>query len=390
MTRREGRWGQLVLGGLAVLALLAACTKGGSVAAPSAGSSPGAPPSAQTSSAATGLLFGSLPAGCDGVAAPPTSSVISFAAAGRIWSFSPDPPGELHCLFTQGNPGLFSWGPRGDRVVLAGLQVRGVGSAAARPAGSFQPSYFSWSRPSGTTVVFTDQARHNLFRADIGVATTSDITPVPGVTYGDIAYHPSGLAIGFEATDSSGSAIWMSTNTGKNPQLLVRAPSGTTFAHIVFAHDGVSLYYSIDRADGTHTLARYDLPTGKVSDGLWKGSAPIADIVELAGVPGLALTLGATCTDRQAVYSDLEGGPGTPLGAGLTGPVSVVGRVDRDRFVVATGGCGGAPQDLSMAYRSGGPPSALLVRSVDVAAMRQPEPTPAPPLPQNLPRSGFA
>ena len=32
----------------------------------------------------------------------------------------------------------------------------------------------------------------------------------------------------------------------------------------------------------------------------------------------------------------------------------------------------------------------LLVRSVDAAALRLPEPTPPPPLPANLPSSGFA
>jgi len=34
-------------------------------------------------------------------------------------------------------------------------------------------------------------------KADLGGAGTRDITPLPDVTYGDVAYHPSGLAIGF-------------------------------------------------------------------------------------------------------------------------------------------------------------------------------------------------
>ena len=35
-------------------------------------------------------------------------------------------------------------------------------------------------------------------------------------------------------------------------------------------------------------------------------------------------------------------------------------------------------------------PPVLLVRSVDTATLRQPEPTPPPPLPTNLPRSAVA
>ena len=314
---------------------------------------------------------------------------MSFAAGGRVWAFSPDDPANLHCLFTQADAGAFSWGPRGDRVILAGLQVKGVGSSAARPPGNFHPTYFTWSRPSGTTIWFTAGSDTSVFRADIGGASAMEITPLPNVTYGDMAYHPSGLAVGFVSTDARGTGLWMSTNTGANPLLLVAAPPGTTFGHIVFAHDGKGLYYSVDRADGTHGLARVDLPTDTPTQNLWTGGAPIAgDIVELAGVPGLGLTIGATCAQHEAVFSALDGTAGKPLTSGLSGPTSVVGRLDADRFIVAAGGCGG-PQDLYLAHVSGQAPQ-LLVKAVDNAGMRLPEPVPAPPLPQNLPRSGFA
>ena len=167
------------------------------------------------------------------------------------------------------------------------------------------------------------------------------------------------------------------------------SPGGTTFGHIVFAHDGKGLYYSVDKADGTHSLAREDLTTDTPTQNLWTGDAPIdGDIFELAGVPGLGLTVGTTCAQHKAVFSALDGTAGTPLGSGLPGPTSVIGRLDADRFIVAAGGCGG-PQDLYLAHASGQAPR-LLVRAVDNAGMRLPEPVPAPPLPQNLPRSGFA
>jgi hypothetical protein len=303
---------------------------------------------------------------------------------------SPDDGATLHCLFPTADAGLFSFGPLGDRVALPGFEVRGVGSSASRPKADLHPVYYSWSRPTGTTLVFTDGARHRLARADLGQTTTKDITPLPDVTYGDVAYHPSGLAIGFAVTTPAGAEIWMSTNQGQNPERLVSAPAGTTFGHLVFAHDGTDLYYSVDRKDGSHALARYNLPSGGVAPTLWTGGAPADDIVELGGVPGVALTVGAGCAGHRAVFSTLDGSAGQPLSAGVDGPTSIVGRLDQDRFVVATGGCGG-PSDLYVVHATAaGPRPLLLARAVDAAALRQPEPTPPPPLPTNLPRSEVA
>ncbi|HEV7536982.1 MAG TPA: hypothetical protein VGP90_15175, partial [Acidimicrobiia bacterium] len=197
-------------------------------------------------------------------------------------------------------------------------------------------------------------------------------------------------AIGFAVTTPAGAEIWMSTNQGQNPERLVSAPAGTTFGHLVFAHDGTDLYYSVDRKDGSHGLARYNLPSGGVTPTLWTGAAPVDDIVELGGVPGVALTVGAGCAAHRAVFSTLDGSAGRPLPAGVDGPTSIVGRLDQDRFVVAAGGCGG-PSDLYVVHATAaGPPPRLLARAVDAATLRRPEPTPPPPLPTNLPRSEVA
>lgn len=330
----------------------------------------------------------SLPEGCDG-AAPATGAVVSFVAGGRSWAVSPDDPATLRCLFPTPDAGLFSFGPLGDRVALSGLEVRGVGAKVSRPKSALRPVYYSWSRPSGTTLVFTDGARKRLARADLGQSGARDITPVPDVTYGDVAYHPSGLAIGFAVTSPEGPAIWMSTNQGLNAERLVNAP-GTTFAHLVFAHDGKELYYSIDRNDGTHTLARYNLAEGGVAPELWKGDGPVANIVELGGAPGVALTVGTPCANRRAVFSTLDGSAGQPLSTGIDGPTSIVGRLDADRFVVAAGGCDSPSGLYVVRPAAGGSSPTLLVAGVDAATLRQPEPTPPPPLPTNLPKSDVA
>jgi hypothetical protein len=249
-----------------------------------------------------------------------------------------------------------------------------VGSSVSRPKSALRPVYYSWSRPSGTTLVFTDGTRKRLARADLGQAGSRDITPVQDVTYGDVAYHPSGLAIGFAVTTPGGADLYLSTNQGRDAKLLVNAPAGTTFGHLVFGHDGEGLFYSVDRKDGSHTLALFRLSAGGSSPAVWTGDAPVANIVELGGVPGVALTVGASCTAHRAVFSSLDGSAGQPLSAGVEGPTSIVGRLDTDRFIVATGGCDG-PSDLYIVRAgTGGPP----------------EPTPPPPLPTNLPKSDFA
>jgi hypothetical protein len=329
--------------------------------------------------------------GCDG-AAPAAGAVVAFVAGGRSWAVSPDDPATLHCLFPTADAGLFSFGPLGDRVALTGLEVRGVGSKVSRPKSALKPVYYTWSRPTGTTLVFTDGARKRVARADVGQAGARDITPVQGagVAYGDMAYHPSGLAIGFVVTDSalSSNQLYLSTNQGEDARLLVDAPAGTTFGHLVFAHDGKELYYSIDRKDGSHSLAAYGLAEGGVEP-VWSGDAPIGNIVELGGVPGVALTVGTPCANRRAVFSMLDGSAGQPLSTGIDGPTSIVGRLDADRFVVAAGGCNG-PSDLYIVRAAAGAPPTLLVQGVDTATLRQPEPTPPPPLPANLPKSEFA
>jgi hypothetical protein len=378
------------LRGLVVLLLLLASCTGKESGRPTA-ASPRPTGSATVSPSATGpggALVSELPTGCAGSTPAPTA-VVTFVTGGRVWAVSPDDAGSLTCLFElgQSGAGLFSWGPRGDRVVLSGLQVRGVGAAADRPSTDVRVSYYSWSRPTGTTVIHTSSARDGLFRADLGTSGRREITPVPAKKYGDMAYHPSGVAIGFAVSDSSGSEIWMATNQGKNPQRLVQAPPGTTFPRLVFAHDGRGLYYSVDTNDGPHAVVRYEVETGEAVS-LWTGDASVREIVELGGVPGLALTLGSKCEERRAVFTAHDGSPDRALDPAVPGPVSVLGRLDADRFVVAAGGCGKA-QDLYTVHLSGKPPT-LLVRSVDTAALRVPEPTPAPPLPANLPNAGFA
>lgn len=344
---------------------------------------------APPTSAPTGPSIASLPQGC-AVGTPASNAVVTFVADGRAWAVAPDDPATLTCLFETADAGQFSWGPQGDRVLLSGLEVRGVGADVSRPITSVRTAYFSWSRPTGTTVVFSDPQQRSISRADMGSSGTRDITPLPDMTFGDMAYHPSGLAIGFVAEAADGTqSIWMSTNTGTDPQVLVQASGPeSSFEHIVFAHDGLGLFYTLDRTDGTHAVERYDLTTGDVEE-VASFAAPVHEVFDTPGLP-LSYTVGAACADRSA-ETQVAGGSGSPLRpivVDAPGPASIIGRLDQDHFVVEVGGCD-APGDLYVANAATGG-AELLVRSVEAAAMRTPEPTPAPALPQRLPRSGFA
>lgn len=374
---------------LLVVVVLAACSGGTPVAAPDSTTSTTTLLPPPTTSASSGPLIASLPEGC-AAATPGPEAVVTFVAGGRAWAVAPYDPSTLTCLFDVGDAGLFSWGPQGDRVVLAGLEVRGVGIDVSRPAAALKPSYFSWSRPTGTTVVFSDQRQRTIARADLGGAGTNDITPLGDKTFGDIAYHPSGLAIGFVAKDEDGTpSIWMSTNQGEDAQVLVQAAGPeTSFEHVAFSHDGRGLYYTLDRTDGTHAVERFDLPSGRV-DEMASFDAPVREVFDTRGLP-LAFTVGASCPERRTLVhaSEVVGSPLQPVVLGAAGPVSIVGRLDRIHFVLAVGGCDG-PSDLYVVDAASGD-AELLVRAVDAAAMRTPEPTPPPSLPERLPQSGFA
>src|SRR5918999_1119768 len=105
-------WARLLLAALAVLTV--ACSERGATL-------PNTPATTAGTTAA-----GPLPDGCTGDAPSPTNAPVAFAADGRAWATTTDGR-RVWCLFEVRDPGPFLWGPRGDRVVLDGLEVRGVG-----------------------------------------------------------------------------------------------------------------------------------------------------------------------------------------------------------------------------------------------------------------------
>jgi hypothetical protein len=385
---------------LALAVVAGACGGGGNQATPTSSSTSSPIPTASTSPSpsvsALGALITSLPAGCDG-AAPSAGATIAFVAEGRAWAVAPN-GSELTCLFKVADPGPFAWGPRADRVVVGGLEVRGVGVDVSRPAGSVDPPEVSWGRPEGLALVFIDPDGKRLEKARVGSTTFQDVTPAEeeghfpshaDLAFQEVVYHPSGGAFGFVMTDFEGSAVWVSTNTGQTPTRLIWSEEGTVFGPIAFAPDGSGLYYGAHLANGTTMISREELGQTHVTTGLWLGKQDVLRMVPGPDGAAMALDTGTGCADRVATLSHLDSTAGSSLLPAATGPTSVVGWLDASTVLVAEGGCSG-PLKMWIAPIATGATPTLVADGVDRAAVRIPEPLPPPPIPDFTVDEGVA
>ncbi|HJP65967.1 MAG TPA: hypothetical protein VKA30_06665 [Actinomycetota bacterium] len=378
---------RLVPGSLA-LVLLVACTGSSSPSNPPTATPLPASPSG--SAAGPAPLVAALPSTCD-EAVPASAATVTFTASGRAWAVGPDGTG-LTCLFEVTDPGAFAWGPKADRVALGGLAVHGVGSGASRPAIGVVPEFLSWGRPTGKAVAFANGAK--LEKAIVGSADVEDITPLEDVTYRDVVYHPSGLAIAFVVNGPEGSAIWLSSNTGEDPKRLVWSKSGTVFSSLAFNADGRYLFYGARAANGTRLLAELLLAEGRAHEGLWRGDRDVMAVLprpafeeDVPDLGSVLLNVGAGCADERALFTTLDGGEGTPILPDENAPTAALGWTGPSTVLVGVGGCG--TRDLWTVSAIDGTPT-LLVRGVDTAAVRVPDGTPPPPLPELGVKSDFA
>jgi hypothetical protein len=256
----------------------------------------------------------------------------------------------------------------------------------------------------GKAIVFSQAAQ--LEKAAIGSGQVEDISPFPATAYRDVAYHPSGLAIGFVVLDAKnqdgegqpGYSIWMSSNTGADAHRLVWSKTGTEFGPIAFDDGGDQLFYVAHQPTGKWFTARLLLKEGKVSEGQWIGDRQVLNLTlapSSSSTPltdalpsGAALDLGTGCSDRQAVFSALDGSKGTALLPDATAPTSAVGWLDSSKVLVAEGGCDD-PFDLWVADAAGAAP-VLLASQVDLGSVRTIASGEPPPLPDLGIKTDFA
>lgn len=366
---------------LSMLLLISACT---STVDEGIEEAPRTPLAAPEPSPGTTLASGAvLPTGCDR-GAPDPRQVVSFVADGRAWAVDVD-GARLTCLFKVRDAGPFAWGPQGDRVLLADLQVRGVEPEAPNLPTRAGPSpiAFDWGHPIGLAVVYASHVHGTPQKRFMGDGHVEDLDSLPTGSYLDVAYHPSGLALAFVIDRDGEQSIWLSTNEGLDPVRLVFSKGGTRFTSIAFTPDGEGLVWVAQHAGGypqLHTMALDDR-TG-FTDG-WRGkSGEAASNLQLAPAGDLvALDVGAGCEDRSAT---IVIGPrvARPAVAGAKEPTTSIGWLDRSTLLVGVGGCD-EPLDLVAvdAARNQTP----LVFGADVAATRMmtfsaPDSVPAPPV----------
>ena len=368
--------------GLAVsFAALAACTSStGTTGGPTQSASPGSPTGTPTVRAL--LASGQpLPGGCADRHSEPTQTV-AFVADGRAWALDPSSK-ALTCLFEVSDPGPFTWGPLGDRVLLGGLHLEAIGGQTLQAPLDVQPGPSAWGHPMGTAVAFVSGDGMELDKRYLDQKGIVDISPLHGVSYLSVTYHPSGLALAFVAEREGRQSIWLSSNLGEDPRRLVFSKEGTEFGALEFSADGRNLVYAAQHADGHPEVLALDLANRSFIRWLWRGD-PGQQVLSVFQPPSrsgrfLGFTLGTSCDDGSAVVR----GPDRkliPVLPDASQPSRVLGWLDRTHVLVGAGGCG-EQLDLS-AFDVRTEASVPLVSGVTAAASR----APAPPAPTSLPQ----
>jgi hypothetical protein len=311
--------------------------------------------------------------------APRASATVTFAASGHVWALNPDGTG-LTCLFAFDDIGPFEWGPLGDRVLLGGLEVKGVAAGPDLPASGTAFAAITWSRPTGKSIVYAPVTARSLEKVFVDGSPAQHVTPLESSKYLSVTYHPSGEAYAFAVEFEGGQSIWMSTNTGATPVRLVFSTEGTTFGAIGFEADGKHLLYAAQHADNHAELHRISVTDTSKAPVMFEGPVGpmIFDIRPGLTTGTFAWTSGTSaCTDSVAMAQTPAG---TVQALPDTGrPTRAVGWLSATQLLVAAGRCG-EPLDLFALDVATGS-IAPLVSGVSAAAVRTPVPTPPAPLP---------
>jgi len=311
------------------------------------------------------------------------NDTVAFVADGRAWVLDPD-TGTVACLFNVRKPGPFAFGPQGDRVLLAGLSVGDVERQASMwpPVGP-TPDVFDWGHPLGLAVVYASPsgAPEKRFMDDGSVEKLRDL---PDGTYESIAYHPSGLALGFIVDEGKRQGIWLSSNEGKGPVRLVFSRPDTTFSSVTFSPDGTQIWWIAQHAGAVSEIHWMDLADRSTFQTvLSRGLSPTAHGLQLAPSGSLmSANDGGSCDEERAMIVDKEGAH--PAIAGGDQPTHALGWLDAKTLLVAAGGCGQRESLTAVAWGHGSGTATALVDGVDIGATRTvlrnaPTEVPSPP-----------
>ena len=270
-------------------------------------------------------------------------------------------------------PGPFLWGPRGDRVVLDGLEVRGS-APRWRPARGIETRVAGLAGRQRNALAFVMPGGLNLASAALGSIDLRELTRSGAAppTWRWPATCPGGA--GLRAPARGRLEIWMASNAGSGAVRLVGPAGWARWPSRPAARPSLR-----GQAAGRQPPAR-GLLAGRAQRlaPAWTGERDVLAVVSRRdpAATQIAVDTGSGCDDRRADLSGLDGGPGRPLLPSASRPTGAVGWLNTRQVLVVEGGCDG-PFDLWLVDVNGGEPKPV-AHGIDRAALRWPDPAPPP------------
>ena len=203
-------------------------------------------------------LVADLPDDCGSIGPAPRRAEISFVANGNLYVASPDKT-KVRCATSAEGATELEWGARADRLLFGGLDRHIDEGRAIVSSESSSISMSTWSRPTGTSIVFVKRGR--LFKVGAEESEPRDISFL--ARHDSVIYHPAGTHIVSTGVEAKGdrAGIFLADNEGRKPRPLVANETARSIDSLAFSHDGNSLYFSADHGD-THDLHRLSLAPG--------------------------------------------------------------------------------------------------------------------------------
>ncbi|HJR44301.1 MAG TPA: hypothetical protein VJ927_01715 [Actinomycetota bacterium] len=204
-----------------------------------------------------------LPGGCAPWRGAPGLPQLTFLKDGKLLAYEPA-TGTVRCLEKRRAFGL-AWGPRGDRVLLAG-RANGAFGASFESLVPGDNRELAWSRPTGTSVVYVTHDYARLLKQEVATDRVTDISFLEA--HFDVAYHPAGTHIAVAGRNERGDVgLYLATNEGTEVQRVVRGENAEYIDGLEFSHDGRKLYFRGHHAD------HLDLHTVRIFTGEETGDA---------------------------------------------------------------------------------------------------------------------
>lgn len=235
--------------------------------------------------------------------------------------------------------------------------------------------YETWSRPSGTSVIYVTHDFKRLLKEDV---STGEVTEVSFLAqHLDVAYHPAGTHIAVAGETRGGRAgLYLATNEGTEVQEIVRGHKADQMGELGFSHDGGRLYFQ-----ATHGK-RIDLHSVRIGTGRERADTEhtlVADAVDtiFSGDKAAYYAISPFGRRRRMLYGPCVPGEARVQVAGretkldpALGAVDPIGWMPDDSvvFIAFQGRCDDFGEGDLYSWKDGH--TTLLVENVDGAAVR--------------------